>query len=186
MTRQELGEFDNREFDRGRSPWIEATWLITQSLVFATMLPGSRWRCWLLRLFGATVGKGVVIKSGVRIKFPWRLEIGDHCWIGEFAWIDNLDAVSIGRDTCLSQGCYICTGSHDWQARGFSLVTRPVRIGSHAWVGAHASLAPGATLADGSILTMCSRLSGSTVEDGIYDGIPARWIKPRFKDQTTL
>ena len=58
------------------------------ALVLANPLVTSyRFKRWLLRLFGARVGRHVIIKPGVRVKYPWRLTIGDNSWIGERAWI---------------------------------------------------------------------------------------------------
>ena len=179
MTRMRLDEFANGNFDRGRPAVTEMAWMIVHAGLFGSWIPGSAWRCWLLRLFGARIGRAVVIKPRVRIKFPWRLAIGDHSWIGESAWIDNLGQVTIGNHVCLSQGSYLCTGSHDWHARAFTLIVRPITLCDHAWVGAMAQLCPGARLADGSVLTMGSRLSGDTAPDEIYDGIPARSIGKR-------
>ena len=48
-------------------------------------------RFWL-RLFGAQLGVGVVIKPQVKIKYPWKLRVGNHCWIGEQVWIDVFEA----------------------------------------------------------------------------------------------
>jgi putative colanic acid biosynthesis acetyltransferase WcaF len=42
----------------------------------------------LLKLFGAKLGKGIVIKPSVNIKYPWKLVAGDDTWIGEKVWID--------------------------------------------------------------------------------------------------
>ena len=75
--------------------------MLVQWLLISSRLPGSAHRRLILRLFGARVGRGVVVKPGARIKFPWRLSIGDHSWIGEDAWIDNLAPVAIGADCCL-------------------------------------------------------------------------------------
>src|SRR5687768_1738963 len=78
----------------------------------------------LLKLFGARIGKGLVIKPGVRIKNPWRLTIGENCWIGESVWIDNLEDVEIGDNVCISQGTILLTGNHDYTISNF-----PYRLG---------------------------------------------------------
>src|ERR1700733_968142 len=65
-----------------------------------TLVVFSGFKIWLLRLFGARIGKGVVLKPGVNIKYPWKLTIGDHSWIGERVWIDNLAAVHLGKNVC--------------------------------------------------------------------------------------
>lgn len=158
---------------------VEVAWLVLQSMLFASDLPGSGWRRLLLRAFGASVGEGVIFKPRVRIKFPWRLSIGAHSWIGEAVWIDNLAQVDIGAHACISQGAYLCTGNHDWASTSFDLLTQPIFIGDHTWVGAMSQLAPGSRLAHGSVLAMGSRLSGDTEIDSIYSGSPARRISAR-------
>ncbi len=162
-----LDNFSNSDFDRGASRLTEIAWTVIQGLLFSTWIPGSLWRCILLRLFGARIGLGVVIKPNVVIKFPWRLVIGDHVWIGERVWIDNLSLVRIGTHTCLSQGAYLCTGSHNWSDPNFALMTTGIDIGQGCWVGAFAKLAPGCRLKDGAVLAMnafgCGTLEAHTI-----------------------
>lgn len=174
-----LRSFQNPEFDRGASRWRELSWMCLQSCLFSSFLPGSGWRVKLLSSFGAKVGKGVVIKPGVRIKFPWKLILGDDCWIGENVWIDNLDWVTIGSNSCLSQGVYLCTGSHDWSKSTFDLITKPILIGEQAWVGAFCKIAPGVTVASGSVCAMGSVVAKSTGEWEIWTGNPCRKLKDR-------
>jgi putative colanic acid biosynthesis acetyltransferase WcaF len=177
-----LKSFQNSEFDRGASRWRELVWVLCQALLFSTSVPGSGWRCKLLALFGARVGRGVVIKSGVRIKFPWRLTLGDDCWIGENVWIDNLDWVSMGSNSCVSQGVYLCTGSHDWSKSTFDLITKPIMIGEQVWVGAFCRVAPGVTVASGSVCAMGSVVTKSTGEWEVWAGNPFQRIKDRQHD----
>ena len=106
-------------------------------------LPGSRLRIVILRIFGACIGSGVVIKPHVKVKFPWRLSIGANSWIGEGVWIDNLAEVKIGSNACISQGAYLCTGSHNWAVPTFDLVVRPIEIGDEVWICANTSVGPG-------------------------------------------
>ena len=87
------------------APWAE--------LVRASWNPFMTLKVRLLKMFGAKIGKGLVIKNNVIIKQPWYLTIGDDCWIGENVWIDNIDKVSIGSDVCISQGAMLLTGNHD-------------------------------------------------------------------------
>lgn len=147
-----LDRYTNNDFRRGASRPTEAFWLLISSLLVSSWLPGSAWRATLLRLFGASIGKGVVFKPRVVVKFPWRLHIGDFCWIGERVWIDNLTDVRLGDHVCLSQSAYLCTGSHDWSHENFDLITKPILIESHAWICANAMLAPGTIVEQGAVL----------------------------------
>jgi len=175
---QRLDQYISR-LDRGRAYWVEALWIVIQSLLFSSFLPGSRWRVLLLRLFGARVGRGLVIKPGVRIKFPWRLSVGDHSWIGEDVWIDNLAQVSIGAHCCISQGAYLCTGSHDWRDPVFSLISQPIQIEDEVWVAAQATVAPGVHIGAGAVLGLGSVATSNLDEGWIYLGVPAQPVKQR-------
>ena len=42
------------------------------------------WRCFLLRLFGAKLGKAVHPYPSARIWAPWNLEMGDHACLSEY------------------------------------------------------------------------------------------------------
>jgi len=155
-----LASFSSRDFDRGATRVKEAAWLFLSGVFVESWLPGSGWRCWLLRRFGATLGERVTIKPRVRVKFPWRLSIKNDVWIGEAVWIDNLGDVSIGHDVCISQGAYLCTGSHNWDKETFDLIVRPIEISSHSWIGAMARLAPGTRVGEGAIVGMGAFVSG--------------------------
>lgn len=174
-----LDLFSNPKFSRGASRLTELCWITVSGLLVESWLPGSVWRRQILRAFGARIGKGVVIKPRVRVKFPWRLKVGDHSWIGESVWIDNLDEVSIGTHCCLSQGAYLCTGSHDWTDRKFNLITHPIELGHGCWVGARASLGPGTKVEPGAVVTQGSVASGLLEAWTIHVGVPAKAAKKR-------
>lgn len=138
----------------GRAKVVIALWLLVEAVLVASWIPGSRHRSAVLRLFGARIGRGVVIKPRVRVKYPWRLEVGDHSWIGEGVWVDNLADVRIGANACLSQGAYLCTASHDWSRSSFDLRTAPIVVEDGAWVGARVSIGPGVTIGEGAVATL--------------------------------
>lgn len=168
-----LSTYSVGNFVRGRPAFVEALWLLVQAVFVSSWLPGSWQRRAALRAFGARIGAGVIIKPGVRVKFPWRLTIGDHTWLGESVWIDNLAEVSIGADCCISQGAYLCTGSHDWSKASFDLITRPIRIGDHAWIAAGASIGPGVSVGEGAVLALASVATADLDTWSIYRGNPA-------------
>lgn len=174
-----LETYDVGSFQRGRPPVIEAIWCLFQVLFLKSFIPGSVQRRVLLRLFGARIGSGVVIKPGARVKFPWRLEVGDHTWIGEDVWIDNLVSVKIGNNCCLSQGAYLCTGSHDWSQSSFDLIVKPIEIHDDAWIAAKAVVGPGTVVGQGAVLSLGSVATGRLAEWSIYRGIPAKKERDR-------
>jgi putative colanic acid biosynthesis acetyltransferase WcaF len=174
-----LSQYDNARFDRGRSKLVEILWLVLDAVLVRSMVPGYVHRRQILRAFGARIGKRVLIKPGVRIKFPWRLEIGDDSWIGEDVWIDNLATVQIGRNCCISQGAYICTGSHDWAKSTFDLIVKPVKIGDGAWLASRSVVGPGVVVGEGAVLSLGSVTTSDLASWGIYGGVPATLVKHR-------
>ena len=144
---RDLGAYQNAFYDPGRGILIRTLWYYV-SLVFleSSWFPISSVKCALLRWFGARIGHGVVIHPNVRIKYPWKLSVGDNCWLGREAWIDNLDQVTLESDVCISQGAYLCTGSHDHRSMTFELKVGPILIEHGGWVCCRATILGGATV----------------------------------------
>jgi len=164
----------------GRSRLTVLVWYFLNAIVFNTALvPMSGIKRRLLRLFGAKVGKGVVIKPRVNIKYPWNVSIGDHSWIGEGAWLDSLGKISIGSNVCVSQDVYLCTGSHDWSRPTFDLIVKPITLEDGVWLGCRTQVMGGVTMASHSILAAGSTISKSTEPYVIYRGNPAEPVKVR-------
>ena len=182
----DLARFRNQHFDRVQPVWVEAIWVVVQALFVSSWLPGSAHRRVILKLFGASIGRKVVIKPGVKIKFPWRLVVGDYSWIGEKAWIDNLDFVTIGSNACISQGAYLCTGSHDWSSTTFELIVKAIVVEDCAWVAAKSTVGPGVTVRTGAVLGLGSTTSKSLDAWCIYSGAPAAFVKKRILKPTAL
>ena len=148
-----LDRFDNRSFDRGAGGLREVAWWCVRSFLFAPWVPvPSSWKVAALRMFGARVGRGVVIRARVNITFPWRLEIGDHVWIGDEVMILSLARVKIGSHACISQRAFLCTGSHDHRRESFDLLVKPITIGDSCWIAAQAFIGPGVEVGNGSVV----------------------------------
>jgi putative colanic acid biosynthesis acetyltransferase WcaF len=147
--------------------------------VRCSLTPSSALRSWLLRLFGGRIGHGVVLKPGIRVKYPWRLSVGDNSWIGEDCWLDNLEQISIGSNSCVSQGAYLCTGNHDWADESFGLIAKPIRLGDGAWVGAKCVVGPGVELGECSVAAAGSVVTKSIPEYEIHAGNPAKFVRRR-------
>lgn len=179
MPNVELQHYNNSNYAPGgtikRLLWYGTNWLF-----FATLLPfPSSLKCKLLRLFGASVGKRVVIKPNVNIKYPWFLSIGSDVWVGEGAWIDNLATVTIENNVVISQDAYLLTGSHDYRRRTFDLITQPITLHEGSWVGAKATICPGVTLHEYAVVSVGSIATQSCEAYGIYQGNPATLKRQR-------
>jgi putative colanic acid biosynthesis acetyltransferase WcaF len=148
-------------------------------LFFETAFPLSGFKGLVLRLFGARIGRGVVIKPHVRIKYPWKLSIGDFSWIGEDVWIDNLEEVSIGANCCISQGALLLCGNHNYTKSTFDLMIAPITLEDGAWIGAKSTVCPGVMVQSHAVLTVGSVATKTLESYGIYSGNPAVKVKDR-------
>lgn len=175
----DLSSFENSWFKPGNKAVI-ACWFLVNSLIFNSYLfPFSGVKVRLLRLFGARVGQGVLIKPKVNIKYPWKLQIGHHCWIGENVWIDNLGLVTLGDHVCLSQGAMLLCGNHNYKSPRFELMVGDITLEDGVWIGAHAVVCPGVICASHAILAVNSVATSKLDSYGIYQGNPAILVRNR-------
>jgi len=137
------------------------------------------WRRFLLRAFGAQIGKGVLIRPSVSVTYPWKLSIGDWCWIGDGATLYTLGEISIGDNSCISQHAYLCTGSHDYTRTSFDLYAVPIRVEPEAWVATHVFVGPGVTIGHGAIIGAASVVLKDVEAGMICAGNPLRRIRTR-------
>lgn len=179
MKKVDLSTFNNSWWRPGSKLKILA-WIIINPLTLNSYIPLPQLvKKLILKTFGTRIASGVVIKQKVNIKFPWLLEIGENAWIGENVWIDNLAAVSIGANSCLSQGAMLLTGNHDFSVTSFDLKLGEIIIEDGAWVCAKAIVGPGVTMGSHSVLGVASFTSKNLEKYTIYSGNPAKQVKIR-------
>lgn len=176
----DLSRFRNDWYNPGAGALKRVLWYMVNAAFFTTYFPFGGFKKFLLRLFGAKVGKGVVIKPSVNIKYPWRLEIGDHVWIGEKVWIDNLVLVRIGNNACISQGAMLLTGNHNYRKSTFDLLTGEIILEEGAWVGAQSVVCPGVKCGSHSVLSVGSVATKDLEPYSINQGNPAVKIRERL------
>ena len=173
MKEVNLAKYTNTEYYPGSKIKI-FLWYFVNHLIFNTFVPyPSKFKVFLLRIFGAKIGKNIVIKPKVNIKYPWFLKIGNNCWIGEGVWIDNLAKVKIGNNVCISQDAYLLTGNHDYKKETFDLIVKEIVIEDGVWIGAKSVITPGVICKTHSILAVGSVATKNLEPYGIYQGNPA-------------
>ncbi|MDE8650481.1 putative colanic acid biosynthesis acetyltransferase [Novosphingobium album (ex Liu et al. 2023)] len=155
-------------------------WMVAWTLLAAWTPPPLRgWRAFVLRCFGARVGKGTRIYAGARVWHPRNLTVGDFVCIGPGVTVYCQGPISIGDYTVVSQGAHLCAGTHDIADPYFQLVTRPIHIGARAWIAAEAFVGPGVTVGDGAVLGARCVAMRDIEPWSVYSGNPARFLKPR-------
>lgn len=175
-----LGEYNNSWYQPGAGKGKQLLWFLTNAFFFISPLnPLSGLKIRLLRLFGAKIGQGVVIKPGVNIKHPWQLEIGDHCWIGERVWIDNLIRVKLANNVCLSQGAMLLTGNHNYRLPTFDLQVASIVLEEGVWIGAQSTVCPGVHCYSHAVLAVGSVATKNLEAYTIYQGNPAVAVRER-------
>jgi len=180
QNRVDLARFSPGDYDAGRPFWLRSLWFLVNALFLQNPLnPSGKIKVILLRLFGAKIGIGVVMKPGVNIKSPWLLSIGDHSWIGENVWLDNLVPISIGNHVCVSQGAYFCTGNHDWSDAAFSYKLGEIHVEDGAWICARATLLPGVRVQSHAIVAGGAVLAKDALSYTVYAGNPAVEVRKR-------
>ncbi|WP_346881379.1 WcaF family extracellular polysaccharide biosynthesis acetyltransferase [uncultured Algibacter sp.] len=141
--------------------------------------PLHAWRSFLLRLFGATVGKKVHVYPKVSIWAPWNLDLGDECGIANGTTLYSQGKITIGKRSVISQGSHLVAGTHDYTKQGFPLFTKPISIGDNVWIAADSFIHPGVEVGEGSVIGARSVVSKNMPSWMVCSGHPCVPIKPR-------
>jgi putative colanic acid biosynthesis acetyltransferase WcaF len=181
---QDLSRFALPKDFRGRSVWIVQLWWFVQASFFRHSPQGLYgFRRWLLRLFGAKVGRGVLLRPSVRITYPWKLSIGDHAWIGDDAVLYSLGPINLGANSVVSQRSYLCAATHDYRSATFDIVAQPIAVGEMAWLAADVFVAPGVTIGAGCVVGARSAVFGDLPPMMLCFGSPAKPVGPRLQQR---
>jgi putative colanic acid biosynthesis acetyltransferase WcaF len=181
-SKVKLEDFDaSAGLDRGAGKLKEIMWYFIKMIFFLSAMPyPNSWKRTLLKLFGAEIGHGVIIKPRVNIHFPWKLIIGNHVWIGEEAFLLNFELLTLGNNVCISQRAFLCGGNHDFRVPCMPYRNGPITLMDGCWIGASVFIAPGIIVGTDSVVTAGSVVTESLGENGIYKGNPLVFIKQRW------
>ncbi len=180
MKIQSLSKFKIPLNFRSRSLFIVQLWRFVNAIFFSKspqLMYG--WRRFLLRSFGAKIGKSAIIRPSVRITYPWKLSVGDYAWIGDYVDLYTLGDITIGRNAVVSQKSYLCTGSHDYASENFDIYQKPIVIEDGAWIATDVYIAPGVTIGRGAVIGARSSVFKNMPSGMICIGSPALPVKKR-------
>ena len=156
-------------------------WCLVAALLFhPSPRPFHRWRAFLLRMFGAKVGKNVHVYPGTKIWDPRNLVLLDECGIAKGAILYSQGKIFIGHRAVISQGAHLVTGTHDYTKIGFPLITMSIHIGDYAWVATEAFVHPGITIGDGCVIGARSVVTKNMPPWQVCAGHPCKPIKDRI------
>tara|TARA_B110000967_G_C18561979_1_gene400585 strand:- start:71 stop:646 length:576 start_codon:yes stop_codon:yes gene_type:complete len=177
---QDLKKFKVTKGFRGRSKVIVQLWWIVENTFFAMspqFLYG--WRRFLLRLFGAQVGRGVLIRSTAKFTYPWKVSIGDYSWIGEQTVFYSLDEIRIGTHVAIAHGVYFNTGLHDYTKKKFTILSKKIIIGDECWITNDVYIAPGVIIGRGTVIGARSSVYKDLPANKVCIGNPAKIVRNR-------
>jgi putative colanic acid biosynthesis acetyltransferase WcaF len=154
-------------------------WSVGRWLIILSPRPCFAWRRWILRLFGARIGRQVNVYASTHFYMPWNVSVGDWTAIGENVLIYSLGKVTIGRNVTLSYRAHVCAGTHDFTDPTLPLLKPPVVIEEGAWIGTDAFIGPGVTVGRGALVGARSVLVKDVAPHDVVAGNPARTIGTR-------
>ncbi len=183
LNYQDLSRFSVPPGFRGRPAWFVQFW----NLCYVTLFRCSPqimygWRRWLLRRFGARVGRGVLIRPDAQITYPWKVSIGDYAWIGNEVVLYSLGDIHVGHHAVVSQRSYLCTAAHRHDVASFDLWTQKIIIEDQAWVATDVFIGPGVTVGRGAVVGARSTVFADLPGGMICYGSPAKAVRPRNQD----
>lgn len=160
---------------------VRMLWTIVWG-VFARPLPrsvGSGWKRFLLRLFGARIDATAIVYSSAKVYYPANLMMGSYACLASGVDCYNVAPITIGANSTVSQGAYLCTASHDITDPLNPLVTKPIVIEDQAWVAAGAFVGMGVTIGQGAVVGARAAVFKDVEPWTVVGGNPAKFIKRR-------
>ncbi len=186
MAELDLKNYKNRH--SLKSKIVRAIWNVAWVLLFRPTPDWGfgffvSWRIFLLRLFGAKIGKHCAVRSSATIWAPWNLVLGDWVAISEDCDIYSVDRICIGDRAAISKGAFLCCASHDISSPTMELTYAPITVGHDAWITARAIVLPGVNVGDGAVVGAGAVVTRDVEPWTVVGGNPARFITRRVIEE---
>lgn len=144
-----------------------------------------KWRNFILRIFGAKIGKHTSIRASVKIWAPWNLEIGENSCIDNRVNCYNPGKIKIGNKVVISAGAFICTPSHDISSPAFPMIPSTITIKDCAWIATEAFIGPKVTIGEYAVVGARACVFKDVEPWSVVGGNPAVFLKKRVIVQET-
>lgn len=149
----------------------------------------------LLRRALGRCGRTVWIEYGCRLRRPDAIRIGDDTILGQgcrlMAYPDG--PIEIGDHVMLAPEVLITTVGHRFDPETHTPPIfhttgdyGPVRIGDWAWLGARATILPGVEVGEGAIVAAGAVVTRDVSPWTVVGGVPARHLKDRDETRADL
>lgn len=180
MKKLELHKFHNR-LSYGnrvaRGLWNSVCFFLVRPAIFGFMWP---WRRFFLRLFGAKIHRRSFVHPSVWIWAPWNLELGAYSCLAPKCKVYNTGKISIGSQTTISQGAYLCPGSHDISDPRFPMICSEMIIEDNAWIATEAFVGGrNVRIGEGAVIAARAVVFETVEPWTVVAGNPAKFIKRR-------
>jgi len=159
-------------------------WSLFQILFRLTIFSPNR--VFLLRLFGAKIGRGAVIMDirlfNLHYNGLHNLEIGDYCFLGDEVMLDLASKITFFPYSVVSNRVIITTHMHLGYKnhplqKYFPKSEAPVIFRKGCYVGIGAIILSGVIIGDGAVVGAGAVVTKSVSKWTIVGGVPAKMIQ---------
>lgn len=156
-------------------------WAVINKTLFRCCISRVGWplRKLMLEAFGARIDNKAYIYGSCTVFAPWLLVVGRAC-IGPNTELYNKAPISIGDDSVISQGSFLCAASHDISSTMLPLKTAPICIGNNVWIASDAFVGMGVTIGDGAVVGARAAVFKDVEPWTVVGGNPAKFMKKRI------
>jgi len=161
--------------------YILPLWLV---LLITNWLPDNRFTIRLRGLlaspFFKKCGKRLELGRDLTLLNSYNIEIGDDVYIAKGGWLNGMGRLMIEDEVVLAPYVVISTMQHVFKnnsVRFGGSVPGKVVVGKGTWLAAHVAVKCGVTIGKGCIIGANAFVVKDTEDNGIYGGVPAKFIK---------
>ncbi|WP_281298248.1 putative colanic acid biosynthesis acetyltransferase [Flavobacterium limnophilum] len=138
----------------------------------------SGWRIFLLKCFGAKIGKYCNIYASAYIPSPRNLTMGLHSTLGPGVQL-HFGKTIIGNKVTVSQRTYLCSATHKTSSINIPFIAGEIIIKDFAWIAAEAFIMANVIIGEGAVVGARSAVFKDVADWTIVGGNPAIFIKKR-------
>ncbi len=163
---------------------LRVAWAFVYALAYRpSPVPLHRWRCLLLRLFGARVAWSAHPYPRAKVWAPWNLTMEAHSCLANDVDCYCVAPIRLGVHATVSQYSYLCSASHDHRDPSMPLEAGPITVEADAWVAADVFVGPGVTVGRGSVVGARATVVRDVAPWTVVAGNPAsvRGQRPPFE-----